>query len=195
MSSKSSRRLLPHLLLLLLPALGCRQDMHDQPRAEPLEASRFHANHVSARVLPAGAVARGMLAEDDHLHRGRTASGALATSFPFEVTEAVLGRGRERYGIFCSPCHDHVGLGQGMVVRRGFKAPPSLHDQRLREAPAGHIFDVMTSGFGSMSSYASQIAPEDRWAIVAYVRALQLSQHARVSELPPDARGEVEKLP
>ena len=185
------------LLMTVLPILaGCRQDMHDQPRYEPLEASQFFSDQRAARIPPQGTVARGRLNEDDHLHRGIGLDGELAETFPFPIDGDVLYRGRERYDIYCTPCHDGVGLGHGIVVRRGFKTPPSFHSDRLREAPPGHFFDVMTRGFGAMAPYAAQVSPEDRWAIAAYIRALQLSQNARISDLPPELQDRIrEELP
>jgi mono/diheme cytochrome c family protein len=137
--------------------------------------------------LVEGTVARGQLRTDEHLHTGKV-GGKLADTFPFPVTRAVLARGQERFNINCSPCHDRVGYGQGMIVRRGYRAPPSYHIDRLREAPVGHFFQVMTNGFGVMPSYAQQVRAEDRWAIVAYIRALQLSQHATLADVPEEQR-------
>lgn len=168
-------------------AAGCRQRMADQPRYDPLEASSFFADGLSARPLVEGTIARGHLRTDEHFYTGKV-NGEPVTAFPFEVTQAVLRRGRERFKIFCSVCHDRVGTGRGMVVRRGFRQPPSYHIDRLREAPVGHFFDVMTNGFGAMPSYASQVPPADRWAIAAYIRALQLSQHVEVGALGPEER-------
>jgi hypothetical protein len=140
-------------------------------------------------------VARGFLDEDEHLYAGRV-NGQLATTFPFEITADVLERGRERYNIFCTPCHDYTGSGQGMAVRRGFRSPPpSFHSDRLREAPDGHFFDVISNGFGAMNDYSVQVKPRDRWAIVAYVRVLQFSQNAPLQELPAQDRQELERLP
>jgi hypothetical protein len=174
---------------------ACRQQMADQPRYEALEASAFFADHRSARPLPEGVVARGFLNEDDHLYRGRV-NDQLATTFPFEITADVLARGRERYNIFCTPCHDRAGSGNGMAVRRGFRSPPpTFHMDRLRDAPVGHFYDVITNGFGAMNDYAVQIEVRDRWAIVAYVRVLQLSENVNVQELPPRDRQELERLP
>ena len=191
-SQPSASRLLL-LCLLLLPA--CRQQMADQPRYDPLEESSFFADHRSARPLPIGVVARGFLNADEHLYMGRV-NGQLAATFPFEMTREVLERGRDRYNIFCTPCHDLLGTGRGMAVRRGFRrGPPSFHLDRLRDAPVGHFYDVITNGFGAMNDYAAQIKPRDRWAIVAYVRALQLSQNENVKELPEDDRQELERLP
>ncbi len=178
------------ITLVLLP--GCRQQMADQARYEPLEASSFFADRLSARLLPAGTVARGFLNEDEHLFGGRV-NGQLARGFPFEITRDVLERGRERYDIFCSPCHDYAGMGQGMAVRRGFRrGPPSFHIDRLRQAPDGHFYDVITNGFGAMNDYAAQIHPRDRWAITAYVRALQLSQNADAADLSDEDRRQLE---
>jgi hypothetical protein len=165
--------------------------MHDQPRYEPFEASEFFADGRSARPLVTGTVARGFLEEDEHLHRGRV-GGELAELFPFAVDRAVLERGRERYGIFCTPCHDAAGNGNGVVVQRGFKHPPSFHIQRLREAPPGWFFEVITKGYGAMYDYADRVPPADRWAITAYVRALQRSAHATLEDVPQARRAELE---
>lgn len=167
---------------------GCRQDMHDQAKYEPYEDSRFFADGTSARPVPRGTVARGQLREDEPFYTGFTEDDELVGTLPIRLTADVLERGRFTYEAFCAPCHDGAGTGLGMVVRRGFKQPPTYHQERLREAPAGHFFDVMTNGFGQMPSYADQIEPGDRWAVVAYIRALQLSQHARLAELPPEDR-------
>jgi cytochrome c553 len=132
--------------------------------------------------------ARGQLRADEAFYTGKS-GGKPLDAFPFPVTREVLLRGQERFNIFCAPCHDRVGTGQGMVVRRGFRAPPSYPMDRLRQAPVGHFFDVMTHGFGVMSDYAAQVSPQDRWAIVAYIRALQLSQHASLDDVPEAERG------
>lgn len=161
--------------------------MHNQPKYIPLRESTFFSDARSARPLVAGTVARGQLHEDTLLYTGKI-GGADATMFPFRVDERVMARGRERYDIFCAPCHGRTGAGDGMVVRRGYRRPPSYHDDRLRAAPAGHYFDVMTNGFGAMPDYAAQIPAEDRWAVVAYIRALQLSAHAAVADVPPADR-------
>jgi hypothetical protein len=169
---------------------SCRQDMHDQPRMKPLARSDFYADHRSARPLVAGTVARGHLRDDDALYTGKAGKDFVAV-FPFPVTRDVLVRGRERFSIYCTPCHGALGNGEGMVVQRGFKRPPSFHIDRLREAPPGYLFDVMTNGFGAMSDYAAQVSVSDRWAVVAYIRALQLSQRATLADieaLPEKAR-------
>ncbi|MGH7831974.1 MAG: c-type cytochrome [Candidatus Binatia bacterium] len=177
---------LPSALCVLL-VVACRQQMADQPRHEPLQESGFFADGRSARPLVPGTVARGQLRGDEHFYTGKVA-GKPADRFPFRVTAEVLDRGQERFHIFCSPCHDRTGGGQGMVVRRGFRPPPSFHSTRLRRAPAGELFGHITSGIGAMPSYAAQIPPRDRWAIVAYVRALQLSQQAGLGDVPAEKR-------
>ena len=172
--------------VLVLVLTGCRQDMHDQPKYIPLRESAFFSDTQSARPLVAGTVARGHLNDDPLLYTGKQGN-ADATVFPFAVTEQVMTRGQERFNIFCSPCHGRTGLGDGMVVRRGYRRPPSFADDRLRQAPVGHFFDVMSNGFGVMSSYAPQVPVEDRWAIAAYIRALQLSRRATVAQVPDAA--------
>jgi hypothetical protein len=165
--------------------------MNDEPRYKPLAASDFFADGQSARPQVEGTIAHGHLRLDQTFYTGR-ANGLLVDTLPIPVTREVLARGRERFDIFCSPCHGRLGNGEGMVVQRGFQSPPSYHIERLRNAPDGHIFDVITNGFGAMASYASRVAPGDRWAIVAYIRALQLSQHAAISDVPPDERGRLQ---
>ncbi len=185
---------------LVLMGIGCsgntgleqlRQAMYDQPKYEPMEASSFFADGLSSRQPVRGTVARGQLRLDAHFYAGKV-NGELAETFPVAVTREVLERGHARYDIFCSPCHDRAGTGNGMVVQRGFRQPPSFHIDRLREAPVGHFFDVMTSGYGAMYSYASRITPQDRWAIAAYVRALQLSQNATLEDVPTGVRKRLE---
>jgi mono/diheme cytochrome c family protein len=178
--------------LLLLAALtsvlsACRQDMHDQPKLEPLEKNNFFADQRASRPLVEGTVARGQLRIDEHFYTGKV-NGELVTTLPFAATKEVLERGRERYNIFCAPCHDRVGSGNGMIVQRGFRKPPSFHLERLREMPIGHYFDVMTNGFGTMYSYSDRISPKDRWAIAAYIRVLQLSQNAALTDVPQEQR-------
>lgn len=182
----------PMVLLVLLSFLliSCRQDMHDQGKYKPLAASNFFGDDRASRPLVEGTIARGQLDSNRELYSGKL-EGNFIPIIPIPVTEAFLERGRQRYNIYCTPCHDQTGYGRGMVVMRGFKAPPSFHIDRLREAPAGYYFDVMTNGFGTMLNYAAQIRVEDRWAIVAYIRALQLSQHATLEDVPKD---ELQKL-
>lgn len=172
---------------LCLWLLACQQQMADQPRYEPLAKSDFFDDGRAARPLVEGTVARGQLKADTHLYTGRI-NGKPAETFPFAVDKQVLLRGQQRYDIFCSPCHDRVGTGQGMIVRRGFRPPPSFHIERLRKAPVGAFFEHITKGIGAMPDYAAQIPPKDRWAIIAYVRALQLSQNAALEEVPENER-------
>jgi len=174
----------------LIGITACRQDMHDQPRYEPLEKNAFFEDGRASRPFVEGTVARGQLRLDDHFYTGKV-NDELVTTLPFTATKEILERGQQRYNIFCSPCHDQVGTGAGMIVQRGFRQPPSLHIDRLRQAPIGHFFDVMTNGFGTMYSYADRIAPKDRWAIVAYIRALQLSQNATLDDVPTAERSKL----
>jgi mono/diheme cytochrome c family protein len=171
-------------LLAVLALAGCRQDMHDQPRFKPLAMSDFYTDLRSARPPVEGTVARGQLHEDAYFYSGKIGNNP-GDYLPFAVTAEVLARGQQRFNIYCAPCHSRMGDGKGMIVQRGFKAPPSYHIERLEKAPLGYFFDVMTNGFGAMPSYADQIPARDRWSIVAYVRALQLSQHATSADVPP----------
>jgi hypothetical protein len=178
------------VVLSLAALAACRQDMHDQPKYIPLRPSTFFADGRSARPLIEGTVARGHLNEDTALYTGKGADGKSINDFPFPVTKEVILRGQERFNVFCTPCHDRTGYGNGMIVHRGFRHPPSYHSDRLRQAPNGYIFDVITKGFGAMPDYAAQIEPRDRWAIVSYIRALQLSQQASINDVPASARGQ-----
>ena len=183
-SPNSVRRgLLAGLACGLVLAAGCRQDMHNQPKYKPLRASAFFDDRSSARPLVEGTVARGLLDEDEAFFTGRE-NGQLVKEMPFPVDQAVLDRGQERFNIYCAPCHDQTGSGRGMVVQRGYRQPPSFHIDRLRQVEIGHFFDVMTNGFGAMPDYRAQVSPRDRWNIAAYIRALQLSQHASPSDVP-----------
>lgn len=179
--------IVPAALLALFGA-GCRQDMHNQPKYIPLRGSEFFDDGRSARPLVNGAVARGRLREDAALYTGK-AGGRALDAFPFPITREALKRGQERFNIYCTPCHDYLGTGLGMAVRRGFRRPPSFHTDRLRQLPPGEIFDVITNGFGAMPNYALQIEPRDRWAVAAYIRVLQYSQNANVADVPPEFRG------
>ena len=161
--------------------------MHNQPKAIPLRQSMFFRDSSSARPLVDGTVARGTLQDDAAFFTGKSGATEL-DALPFPLTAEVLDRGEQRFNIYCSPCHDTAGTGQGMIVRRGYRQPPSYHVDRLRAAPIGHFYDVMTNGFGAMPDYRAQIAPRDRWAIAAYVRALQLSQHATAADIPQEER-------
>ena len=189
----SRRRAWPVVAMLLAFWMGgCRQDMHDQAKYQPFEYSPFFEDHRASRPIPPGTVARGHLEADSALYKG-VLNGAPVDVFPAPVTREVLERGRERFDIYCSPCHDRTGSGRGMIVQRGFKQPPALDEQRLRDVPVGYLFQVITNGFGQMPSYAAQIPARDRWAIVAYERALQLSQRATLDDVPPEHRAELEK--
>ena len=179
---RNFRNIWPLLGTLVLLA-GCRQDMHDQPRFKPLAMSDFYSDLRSARTPVEGTVARGQLHEDTYFYTGKIGNNP-GDYMPFPVTEEVLARGEQRFNIYCAPCHSRLGDGNGMIVQRGYRQPPSYHTERLRKAPLGYFFDVMTNGFGAMADYASQIPPRDRWNIVAYIRALQLSQNATASDLP-----------
>jgi mono/diheme cytochrome c family protein len=172
--------------------IGCRQDMHDQPKYIPLRQSSFFGDERSARPIVAGTVARGQLHDDALLFTGKV-DNADATVFPYAVDAHVMARGRERFDIYCAPCHGRTGEGDGMIVRRGYRHPPTFHQDRLRTAPVGHFFDVITNGFGAMPDYATQIPPADRWAIVAYLRALQLSAHATMNDVPADKRAGLDR--
>jgi mono/diheme cytochrome c family protein len=165
--------------------------MHNAPRYKPNQESDFFSDHRSARPLVAGTVARGHLLEDTPANTGKVGQAFLAT-VPVPVTLDLLRRGQERFGIFCSPCHGLTGAGDGMVARRGFRQPTSFHIDRMRAQPDGYFFDVMTNGFGAMPDYAPQIPVADRWAIVAYIRALQLSQGATLADVPQDKRPELD---
>jgi mono/diheme cytochrome c family protein len=177
------------VLLVILASIAlsaCRQEMANQPRYDPYDESTFFSDRLSARPLPIGTVPRNSMGRNTVLDSGIT-NGEPAAAFPFPVTMDVLQRGRQRYNIYCVPCHGFVGFGDGMAARRGFRRPPtSFHIDRLRQAPPGHFFDVITNGFGAMPSYAFQIEARDRWAIVSYVRALQLSQAATMADVPSD---------
>jgi mono/diheme cytochrome c family protein len=176
-------------IALTLFAVACRQDMQDQPKYKPLAPSRFFSDGKSARQLVEGTV--------PFQPGGKAISsmidGAKTTTLPFALTPQVMDRGQERFNIYCAPCHGRLGYGDGMVVQRGFLAPPSYHIDRLRQAPVGHFYDVMTNGFGAMPSYADKVAPRDRWAVAAYIRALQLSQRATLDDAPPAERGRLEQ--
>jgi mono/diheme cytochrome c family protein len=180
---------------LLAFTSACRQDMHDQPKYIPLRESDIFPNHQSARMFVEGTVARGSVpanaSQQQTTQPANSATGAPADLFPFPITEEVLNRGQQRFNIYCAPCHSQLGDGNGMIVQRGFRRPPSFHTDRLRQAPASHFFDVVTNGFGAMYSYAEQIPTNDRWSIIAYIRALQLSQNAPKSLLNS---GELQKL-
>ncbi len=184
-------RAILYSLSSILFLTGCYQRMEDQPRVDPYEPEAFFPDSLGMRQLPDGTVYRGQIAQA--ALSGVRASGSdsaatgLRTAFPFPVTAAVVARGRERYEIACAPCHGQTGYGNGMVVQRGVRPPPSYHTDRLRQAPAGHFVDVIARGYGAMYSYADRVEPADRWAIAAYIRALQRSQNAAPADVPFDA--------
>ena len=164
-------------LTAMLSASACRQDMHNQPKYKPLAATDFFGDRRASRPTIADTVARGQLHLDEARYTGKL-NGKDVTAIPIQITREDLDRGHDRFEIYCSPCHGRLGDGQGMIVKRGLRQPPSYHDERLVTAPIGHFFDVMTNGYGAMYSYASRVAVDDRWRIAAYIRALQLSQNA-----------------
>lgn len=185
-------RTLVCLTALAMLACGCRRDMFHQPFSKPLEPSDFFQdNHMASRSLPANTVARGHLDADEAFYTGMIGTN-LVTAFPFPITRDVLEKGRERFDIYCSPCHGRTGDGNGMIVQRGFPAPPSYHIDRLRTAPVGHFFDVITRGYGIMYSYAARVEPKDRWAVAAYIRVLQKSHDAALSDVPAQERQKLE---
>lgn len=171
------------VVAVAVTAGACRQDMHDAPRYEPLEASEVLARGTSAQMLAEGTVARGHLNDDELLATGKM-GGQAVDQFPFAITRADIDRGEVQFNAFCSPCHGRTGEGNGMVVQRGFRQPPSFHIDRLRQAPAGEVFDRITNGFGVMPDYRSQIDVSDRWRIVAYFRALQASHQGSRADVP-----------
>jgi len=180
------------LALLLLLLSSCRQEMADQGRFAPMDYSSFFKDGRIARSQPLGTVARTQLHEDSLLYTGLQHS-KLSTTFPFPITRDVLTRGQARFDIYCAPCHDHAGTGKGLAVQNGFeRGPSSFHEQRLREAAPGYFYQAISNGFGIMNGYAAQIEPKDRWAIVAYIRALQLSENATVADLPDSDKQKLE---
>lgn len=187
-SVKYPIRLALSVVVVGASSAACRMDMHDAPRYEAYEESALFADGKASRPVVPGTVARGELTvENSRFYEGRDKNGALLDHLPPEVrlNEGLLARGKERYEIYCTPCHDFSGTGNGMIVRRGFKKPPSLHNTRLLEAPLGHFYEVISKGYGSMYNYAASVKPRDRWAIAAYIRALQLSHNADIDDLPP----------
>jgi hypothetical protein len=179
------------LLLIASSAIlagGCRQDMHDQPKVKAQAASRFYPDGRGARPLVDGTVSRSAPLGETAYLTGKE-NGQPVRVAPVPVTEAILARGRDRYDVFCSPCHDRVGTGNGMIVQRGYRQPPSFHIDRLRQQGDGYFFDAMSNGFGVMPNYAQQVPVADRWAITLYIRALQLSQHAALADVPDAERG------
>ncbi|HEX7794584.1 MAG TPA: cytochrome c [Vicinamibacterales bacterium] len=179
---------------MCLATVGCNQKMADGPRYKPLAASDFFPDGQSARPRVRGTIFHGE-PERGGMAEGRGPDGELAMAFPVPVTRDLLARGQERFDIFCAPCHGRLGNGDGMVVQRGFKAPPSYNTDRLRQVPVGHFVDVIANGFGAMSSYSTRVPPSDRWAITAYIRALQRSQHTTIADVPADERQRLQETP
>ena len=175
----------------LLFVASCRQQMAETGREKPLDHSAFFDDRRVARPLVPGTVARGQLKAETTFYTGKTGDG-LTDQLPTPLTKELLARGRDRYEVFCTPCHGRVGTGEGAVTKRGMRPPPSYHLPRLREVPLGYFFDVITNGFGIMPNYADQVPPADRWAIAAYIRALQVSQGIPVAELTPDERAKLD---
>ena len=167
---------------------GCRPDMYNQPRYKTYAEDNFFRDGASARPLPPHTVARGHAELDTEYFQGKTADGKLVETLPEKVTPELLERGRQRYDIYCSVCHDRTGDGHGMIVQRGFPSPPSYHTDRLRTAPIGHFYDVIANGYGVMYPYAARVEPADRWAIAAYIRTLQLARNGRLDGVPGEAR-------
>ena len=165
--------------------------MHDQPKYSPLEESSFFPDNTASRPPVAGTVPRGHLRDDELLYQG-TLNGQAADVFPFAVDEAVMTRGQDAFNAFCSPCHGRTGRGDGIVVKRGYTRPPDLTDENVRSQPVGHYFNVITNGFGAMPDHAAQVKVRDRWAIAAYLRALQMSASASIADVPPAERSRLE---
>ncbi len=180
-------RILISVPVLFVALTGCRNDMHDQPRYKPLQASAFFADHRGSRPVVDGTVARGHLRIDEARYTGKIA-GENIDQFPIPIAKADIERGQNRFNIYCTPCHGKLGDGNGLVVMRGYRQPPSYYDDKLMKAPVGHFFDVVTNGFGAMPSYASRVTADDRWRVIAYIRALQLSESAKVNDVPADQR-------
>jgi mono/diheme cytochrome c family protein len=186
----------PSACVILCTALmfvgGCRQDMHNQPKFKPLAASDLFGDGRASRPVIEDTVARGHMRLDDARFTGKV-NGLDVDAFPFPITRSDVSRGQDRFNVYCSPCHGRRGDGQGLIVKRGFRQPPSYHDDRLRNAPVGHFFDVVTNGFGAMVSYASRVPVDDRWRIIAYIRALQYSQNAAAADVPAENRADLDR--
>jgi len=192
-NSLNQRILISAGALAFLTLAACRQDMQDQPRYKPLSESDFFSDHRSARPMVDGTVARRFqggpddpyLRIDEARYTGKI-DGEDVDQFPIPIAKADIERGQSRFNIYCTPCHGRVGDGNGMVVLRGFRQAATFYDDKLVHAPVGHFFDVITNGFGAMPSYASRIQPDDRWRVIAYIRALELSESASLSDVPAD---------
>ncbi len=190
----STTRRLVVVLLAILTLGACRQKMANQARYDPLEPSDFFADGMASRPRIAGTIARGEITDNPFFDTGKV-NGQVADGFPMPVTLDLIDRGQDRFDIYCAQCHGRVGDGNGMIPARGYRRPPSFHTQTLRTATSGHLFDVMTNGFGAMPPYGTMIPPQDRWAIAAYIRALQLSQSATVADVPVTERAKLDAPP
>lgn len=188
-----NKALIP-LATLLTCGVACRQDMQQQPKYMPLAVSAFFADGRAARPVPEGAIAIDEGDQNPALATG-VVDGSFVTTFPLKVDVDLLERGRERFDIYCSPCHGRIGDGRGMVALRGFKIPADLNSERVRNAPPGYLYGVVANGYGAMPDYSYQLSVRDRWAVVAYLRALELSRQARLEDAPPDARSLLEAQP
>ncbi len=173
---------------------GCRQDMFDQPKFRPLAASGFFTDGRSARPVPAGTNAYGGTDEGEAIELGTT-HGTFVAAIPISVNEPMLKRGQERFDIYCSPCHGRIGDGHGMIAKRGFQIPADLHSARVQNAPPGYLYAVIANGYGAMPEYGDALPVHDRWAVVAYIRALELSRHAGVADVPDDQKAALESTP
>ncbi len=183
-------RVAPLLLASVLLA-GCRRDMFDQPKFRPLAESDFFTDGRSARPVPAGTFAYGETDRGDAIELGTT-NGVFVAGIPLPIDEPFLKRGQERFDIYCSPCHGRVGDGRGMIAKRGFIQPADLHSARVRNAPPGYLYAVIANGYGAMPDYSDQLPVNDRWAVVAYIRALEFARHATPADVPPDQRTALE---
>ena len=179
------------LILGVLVVVACRQDMHDQPKYKPLAQSNFFGDDRASRSIVADTVARGHLVDYTEAYTGKTKDGHPLDHFPFPITAEIMKRGQQRYNIYCSPCHDHTGHGLGMVVRRGYRRPPTFYIDRLMKESPGYFYDVITNGFGAMPDYSAQIKAQDRWAIIAYIKALQYSESASINDVPEAERSKL----
>lgn len=173
------------------PPIHPNPNMYSQPKYDAQEESNFFIDRSAMRMPVPGTVALSELREDEAYYKGKTPEGNLILTIPIEVTLEMLQRGKERFNIYCSPCHGLAGFGDGIIIKKGFLTPPSFHIQRLREAPDGHFFDVITNGIRNMPKYDHQVPVKDRWAIVAYIRALQKSQNARIQDIPKEEKDQI----
>ncbi len=188
--SKTSLAAFPLAALLALFSAGCRQDMHNQPRYKALAESSFWGDERSERPAIEDTVARGQLRLDAARYTGKV-NGQDVDYFPWKITAADIRAGQERFNIYCSPCHSRLGDGNGMIVQRGYRQAASYYSAKLLKAPVGHFFDVITNGYGAMPSYASRVSADDRWRIISYIRALQLSQTAKITDVPAPVQAQL----